>query len=318
MTQTQKSELAQKFEPVGKIVYAYTQHQRTVDVIETTCNINIIRLKQDRTKDPVEDILSQIVVPYAVVAMPDLSKNEFVESCKQKGARIWLMQLRGKFLAVADIPPENDTYEYTALPEELARQVVEKVPWVPRKTLELGDRPITVIGGYVPIILYVVLPIDKVVELKQMAPWLQVRLMQLDGKIVEKLTGRPYDPKTEYPVEIVAQALKVIEVKGGYIRYLRSVEDFFCEVDGKTVAIFNDTLREALVRLNKRATVKFVKTCDSNDCVEVNPLGYKSGYRISFPGTAGRLTPEQMAEIIERGEARIYYAEVRAQEVSLC
>jgi len=50
----------------------------------------------------------------------------------------------------------------------------------------------------------------------------------------------------------------------------------------------------------------------------VNPLGYKSGYRISFAGTVGKLTPEQMAEIIERGEARIYYAEIVAQEVSLC
>jgi hypothetical protein len=32
--------------------------------------------------------------------------------------------------------------------------------------------------------------------------------------------------------------------------------------------------------------VELVTTCDDS-CVDVNPLGFKSGYRISFPGTAG-------------------------------
>jgi hypothetical protein len=300
---------------VGKIVYAYTQHDLTVTVIERTCGINIIRLKQDRTKDPVEDVLAQIAIPYTVISMPYYDDRFIEERIKQK-ARVWLMELHGKLLAVANVPPETE-YEYTALPEEVVQQIIERAPWVKTKTLKL-DKPITVIEGYVPIILYAVLPIDKAVELKQKAPWLKIRLLQLDGKIVEKLTGRPYDPKAEYPVEVVAQALKIFELKGGNIRYFRSVEDFFCEVDGKTVAVFNDTLREALMMLNKRASVQFVKTCGGDNCVEVNPLGYKSGYRISFPGTAGRLTPEQMAEIIERGEARIYYAEVEAQEVPLC
>ncbi len=34
--------------------------------------------------------------------------------------------------------------------------------------------------------------------------------------------------------------------------------------------------------------VELVKTYDSDDsCVEVNPPGFQSGYRISFPGTGG-------------------------------
>jgi len=310
-TQTPKSE------PVGKIIYVYTQHEPTIKVIESRCGVVVIRLKQDRTKDPVEDVLSQLAIPYTVVAMPYYD-DKLVENLKQKGARVWLMELQNKLLAVANVPPETEWYEYTALPEEVALQIKEKAPWVKMKTLKLEDKPITVIEGYVPIILYAVLPVDKAVELKQKAPWLKVRLLQLDGKVVEKLTGRPYDPKAEYPVEVVAQALRVFEVRGGNIRYFRSVEDFLCELNGKTVAVFNDTLREALMRLNKRASVQFVKTCSGDNCIEVNPLGYKSGYRISFPGTLGKLTPEQMAEIIERGEARIYYAEVEAQEVSLC
>jgi hypothetical protein len=32
--------------------------------------------------------------------------------------------------------------------------------------------------------------------------------------------------------------------------------------------------------------VELVMMCDDN-CVEVNPLGFKSDYRISFPGTVG-------------------------------
>jgi len=49
----------------------------------------------------------------------------------------------------------------------------------------------------------------------------------------------------------------------------------------------------------------------------VNPLGFKSGYRVSFPGTAGRLTPEQIAEALFSG-ARIYHVEVVAEVVPLC
>jgi len=223
-------------------IYAYTQHTQTIRIIEEVCNQKVVMLEQDRTRDPVEDILRQLP------------------------------------------------------PEALAQGAT----------------------------LYVVLPIDKLVELKTKAPQLRVRLLQLDGAIVEKITGKPYDPKSEYPPDIIKQALRVVEVKGGTVRYTcleDMIDDIVVKKGIKKVGIFNDTLREgfklALQRIG--VNIELVKTCDnSSDCIEVNPPGYRSGYRISFPGTAGRLTPEQMAEMLLRGEARIYYAEVEAQEVSLC
>jgi hypothetical protein len=139
-----------------------------------------------------------------------------------------------------------------------------------------------------------------------------LRLLQLDGKTIEKLTGRPYDPKADYPADMIMSALKVIEIKSGSIRYL-SFDELKANLRGKKVAVFNDVMREALQRLVTDAV--FVKSCD--DCTEVNPLGYKSGIRISFPGTVGKLSVEQMAEAIRR-EARIYYADVVAEEVGVC
>ena len=50
----------------------------------------------------------------------------------------------------------------------------------------------------------------------------------------------------------------------------------------------------------------------------MNPLGFQSGYRVSFPGTAGRLTPEQIAEALLSGAARAYHVEVVAEVVPLC
>jgi len=212
--------------PAGGI-YAYTQHLSTIRAIEEKCRVKITVLSQDRSKDPVEDVLSQI-------------------------------------------PREGN------------------------------------------IMLYAVLPIDKALELRQLAPNITLKLLQLDGKIVERLTGKPYDPKADYPTDVVVSALKVIEIKGGSIRYL-TFEDLSKELRGRRVAVFNDVMREALQRL---VNADFVKSCDN--CVEVNPLGVKSGIRISFPGNVGRLTVEQMAEMIATGQARIYHVDVEAQEVPLC
>ena len=50
----------------------------------------------------------------------------------------------------------------------------------------------------------------------------------------------------------------------------------------------------------------------------MNPLGFQSGYRVSFPGTAGRLTPEQIAEALITGTARIYHVDLIAEVVPLC
>jgi len=89
----------------------------------------------------------------------------------------------------------------------------------------------------------------------------------------------------------------------------------------KKIGIFNDVMREGFkLALNRLGVnIELVKTCDSdNNCVEVNPLGFKSGYRVSFPGTAGRLTPEQIAEALLSGAARIYHVELVAEVVPLC
>ncbi len=39
----------------------------------------------------------------------------------------------------------------------------------------------------------------------------------------------------------------------------------------------------------------------------MNPLGFQSGYRASFHGMAGRLTPEQIAEALITVTARLYH-----------
>ncbi len=303
----------------GGIVYAYTQHEVTLKAIENTCGVNIIRLKQDRTKDPVEDVLSQMPMPYTVMPYDERLIEEDLKR-RAAQARVWIMELGGRTLAVANVPPTSESHAYTALPEEVALQIKEKAPWLKMKTMKFEDKPITVIEGYVPIILYAVLPVDKAVELKMRAPWIRLLLMQLDGKIVEKLTNRPYDPKADYPADVIKAALKIYEVKGGYVRYMRCIEDLFCDVrEQRKMAVFNDVMREALrILMPPYVKLELVKTCDGNECAEVNPLGLKSGYRISLPGTVGRLTAEQMAEVIASGQARIYYVDVEAQEVPLC
>jgi hypothetical protein len=81
--------------------------------------------------------------------------------------------------------------------------------------------------------------------------------------------------------------------------------------------VFNGTLflgtAVALQRIG--VDVELVKTCDDN-CVKVNPLGVKSGYRFSLPGTAGRLTAEQIAEMLF-SSTRLYHVVV-AEVVPLC
>jgi hypothetical protein len=164
--------------------------------------------------------------------------------------------------------------------------------------------------------LYAVLPPDRAIALKNKAPKLRVILLQLDGAVVERITGRPYDPKTEYGIDILRRALRAVEVRGGRVEYL-SFSDLKRLLERRTVAVFNDILREALRRLIVNAN--FVKTCgDDVNCVEVNPLGVKKGLRISFPGTSGRLTAEQMMAELVADKARIYYLDVEAVETSLC
>ena len=218
-------------------IYAYTQHVSTVKMLEQLCGVNIMLLTQDRSRDPVQDILTQI-------------------------------------------PPNEEA------------------------------------------MLYTVLPLDKVVELLQKTPRLRIRLMQLDGSVIEKITGRPYDPKMEYSPDVVKAALRVVEVRNGSIRYMSFKEliDEIVENGYKNVAVFNDTMREgirlALQRLG--ADLELVKTCnDDSACVEINPLGHRDGYRVSFPGTAGRLTAGQIADMLF-SSARIYHVEIDAETVPPC
>jgi hypothetical protein len=214
--------------PTNPHIYAYTQHIQTIRLIEQLCRADIKLLTQDRNKDPVEDVLSQI--------------------------------------------PEHSA------------------------------------------VLYAVLPIDKAVELRQRAPGIRLLILQLDAKLVEQLTGQPYNPKAEYQFEVIRKALKVFEVKGGEVKTM-NFEELQNTLRGKTVAVFNDTVRQALQSLIPDAN--FTKTC-SGGCIEINPPGNKPGIRISFPGTLGQLTAEQMAELIRNNKARIYYAEIEAVEVPPC
>jgi hypothetical protein len=82
--------------------------------------------------------------------------------------------------------------------------------------------------------------------------------------------------------------------------------------------VFNGTLflgtAVALQRIG--VDVELVTTCDDS-CVEVNPLGVKGGYRVSFPAVSGRLTAEQIADMLVSG-ARIYHVELAAEVVPLC
>ena len=218
--------------------YAYTQHQTTVKIIEEVCSRHVATLSQDRTRDPVDDVLHQL-------------------------------------------PPEALTQGAT---------------------------------------LYAVMPVDRLVELKSRAPQLRIILLQLDGSVIERLTNRPYDPKADYPAEVVRQALKAIEIKGGRIRYMTFSEMMY-EIKRRhgKAAVFNDVMREGVKLAQSRLgiDVELAKTCNGGGCAEINPMGGKPGYRISFPGTAGRLTPEQIAEALLNGTARLYHVEVESEEV-LC
>jgi hypothetical protein len=172
-----------------------------------------------------------------------------------------------------------------------------------------------------PAVLYAVLPLDKAIELRQGAPHLTLRLLQLDGTVVERLTGRPYDPKSEYPLDTVKAALKIIEVKSGKVKYYKDFKEMIDEIVNKgyrKIGVFNDTMREGMKIALQQTEIELVKTCSSNDCVQINPLGLQSGYRISLPGTAGRLTPEQIAEALVSGTARMYHVELTAEVVPLC
>ncbi|MGC9051863.1 hypothetical protein, partial [Pyrobaculum sp.] len=87
--------------------------------------------------------------------------------------------------------------------------------------------------------------------------------------------------------------------------------ELFCIISerGGTAVVFNDTMRQALEMLAREMNVdiKFVK---EGEGVQVNPLTFRgTAAFISFPGTAGKLSAEEMARLIKLEGARIYVVE---------
>ena len=185
--------------------------------------------------------------------------------------------------------------------------------------------PVDVLSGVLsqigPAVLYAVIPVDQALLLRQRVPHVTIRLLQLDGAAIEALTKKPYNPKEEYSLEIIRQALKIIEIKDGSVRYFTSFKEMMDEIvkQYRRIGVFNDTMRQGIQLALQRLgiEVEVVKTCNDNSCTQLNPLGIQSGYRISFPPT-GRLTPEQIADALLSGTARTYYVEVTAEQVQLC
>jgi hypothetical protein len=150
-----------------------------------------------------------------------------------------------------------------------------------------------------------VMPMDDAAELGKRG--YTVIMPSLDGKIVEKLTGKPYNPKEEYPADVVRQALKYRVVSVQSMEYI-DVRQLFEKIAkaGGTAVIFNDDMRAALQSLAQEMgySVSLVK---SGQGYQINPLEFSGEAAfISFPGTAGRLTPDQMKEALKSGQARVY------------
>jgi hypothetical protein len=156
-----------------------------------------------------------------------------------------------------------------------------------------------------------VMPIDDAVALIQHG--YKVILVRLDGKTVEQLTGRPYDPKSDYPDDIIKQALQLAVLKVTSPPKYIDARELFCLISerGNTAIVFNDTMRQALQLLAQEMgymDLAFKKEGEGG--VQINPLVFHGvAAFISFPGTTGKLSAEEMARLIKLGEARIYVVE---------
>lgn len=161
-----------------------------------------------------------------------------------------------------------------------------------------------------------VMPLDAAAELWQRG--YRVYLTRLDGKKVEEITGRPYNPKEEYPPEIVRQALVVQHLTDAKIQYL-TMDEMLSKFNGKVVVVFNDVMREALEKLSRERGIEaqFIKQGKGDVIVGLPPTATKAeGIQISFYGT-GQLTADQMAESIKRGQARIYWVSINSEIIPL-
>ncbi|WP_053240386.1 hypothetical protein [Pyrobaculum islandicum] len=137
-----------------------------------------------------------------------------------------------------------------------------------------------------------VMPLDSAAEL--ILRGYSIYLTRLDGKKVEEITGRPYNPKEEYPPEVIRQALVVQKINRAEIRYL-SVDEMLLMFNKKTIAVFNDVMREALQKLAQERGIEalFTKEGRADVTVGIPPTANRiAGIQISFPGITGRLDAE--------------------------
>ncbi|PMP97842.1 MAG: hypothetical protein C0167_00095 [Nitrososphaera sp.] len=150
-----------------------------------------------------------------------------------------------------------------------------------------------------------VLPTDDVIMLIQQG--YRVILTRLDGKVVEQITGRPYNPKEDYGEDVIRKALRFAAPRLTSIRYVDAQELLrFIKERGGAAVVFNDVMRAALEALSKEMgyDVKFVK---EGSGIQINPLSFSgAAVFISLPGTTGRLGVEEMAQAVKSGQARIY------------
>ncbi|MGB9705651.1 MAG: hypothetical protein ACPL3C_09390, partial [Pyrobaculum sp.] len=154
-----------------------------------------------------------------------------------------------------------------------------------------------------------VMPMDDAVALIDRG--YRVILTRLDGKVIEKLTGRPYDPKSEYPDDVVRRALQFAVLRIAKPPRYIDARELFCVISerGNVAVVFNDVMRQALEMLAREMgySIEFRK---EGEGVQVNPLTFRGAAAfISFPGTTGKLSAEEMARLIKLGEARIYVVE---------
>jgi hypothetical protein len=126
----------------------------------------------------------------------------------------------------------------------------------------------------------------------------------IDYAEAERLTGKRLGPKDEIPAEILPRVvrLRVFDIAESaklkpeeFINALRNAD--------APVAIFNDTLREAIEMIAGNKAVKQVEP--GANAVYINPLEFSGdAYFVSF-GNVGKLTPQQMADMIRSGQAVI-------------
>lgn len=162
-----------------------------------------------------------------------------------------------------------------------------------------------------------VMPLDAAVELHYRG--YKIFLTRLDGSVIERLTNKPYDPKIDYPQEVVKEALVIQKIVKAEIRYM-SLDEFLNEINGKTVVVFNDDMRKALQILARERGIeaRFIKEGQGDTRVGLPPTMAKGeGYQISFPSTAGRLTANEMAEMIKYNKARIYWVSIDSEIIPL-